>query len=102
MVCMALISFLSTECVTSVYVLGFNYLFFTLMYDFNGIECSTDDINTFVKHYENELFKKFTLYHHTVIFSIYCMYLYFSNTAQHYPSQCLTISAISNYLAVAI
>ena len=27
MVCMALICFLSTECVTSIYVLGFNYRF---------------------------------------------------------------------------
>jgi len=44
-VCMALICYLSTECVTSIYelgfnyhALGFNYLLFTLIYDFSGIE----------------------------------------------------------------
>ena len=39
---MALIFFRSTECVTFIYVLGFNYhialTFFTLMHGFSGIE----------------------------------------------------------------
>ena len=46
MVCIALICFLSTECVTSIHVLGFNYhalgpytpTFITFMHDFSGIE----------------------------------------------------------------